>query len=162
MKHGQAGSQPVWHSEPHGAQDGRASAKARLALAAALVLGPALLALCGLLAWRALGPGPYPNAARSQLRLPSQHMDFRGSCWQWTLVDKSYYTAPQDQAHVLTWLKQAGWMGNYRYQDSVLKQTSRRYGPIALARVHEIFVQGRSAGAALVSTAQTTLSIGRC
>lgn len=122
-----------------------------------------ILTLIAVLAWNLLAPtSPYPGATRTHLRWPSSFIDVRGSCIQWTTVSKTYYTAPQDQAHVIGWLKQAGWMGNFRYDDSVLKQTSRQYGLLYVAWVNEIFVESRAAGANLVSTKQMTLSVGRC
>ncbi len=140
----------------------RADDRAIIMFASAAATGLAGLSLLALLAWSLVAPPPYPLAARSGLRPPAAHFDVRGDCVQWTIIDKAYYTAPQDQAHIIRWLKQAGWMENFRYDDSVLKQASRQYAFVHVARVREIFVEARAGGAGLVATTQTTLSFGSC
>lgn len=111
-------------------------------------------------------PQPYPHASRSAVRAPVVALTLRKDCGQWTLITKSLYTAPQSEVQVIGWFRSNGWMQNYKFEDSVLRQTDRQWAGVGLATAQEIHVEnapgGPQLGAHLVSTTQMTVSIGKC
>jgi hypothetical protein len=140
----------------------RARWKIPVALASLAVVVAGAVALAGLLAWSLVAPAPYPDAARSRVSPPKIRLAARTGCLEWLIRSRVDYAIAQDPARVIARLKQSGWMRNYRYNNSVVDQTHRRYGPLDLVRINEMTVQNRSGEANLVSTVETTLSLGDC
>ena len=127
--------------------------------------GSGLLA-AGLLSLLAVGifglPDQYPHASLAGVRGPSLQAELRGGCLQWTWLSKTLYNSTDNQAQVLGWFKDHGWMTNYRYDDSVLRQTSRHSGSVGVAAAEEIFVETGAGGARYVASTQMTMSFGKC
>lgn len=128
------------------------------------ILALAALALTAAAAWVWwAAPTPYPGGLRNRLNPPSLTLIRQQSCLAFSWVNKSFYTTAQHQADVLAWLRGHGWMKNYRFNDSVLRQSARQLGSdLQLFTSQEIFVEDIAAGAHFVSTTQTTVSVGQC
>lgn len=140
------------------------SARHKGFIVTALAVGGLLAAgLLSLLAVSLFGlPGQYPHASLSGVRAPSLRAELRGGCLEWTWLSKTLYSAAGNQPQVLGWFKDHGWMTNYRYDDSVLRQTSRQSGSVGIAAAEEIFVETGAGGARFVASTQVTLSFGKC
>jgi hypothetical protein len=104
----------------------------------------------------------YPGALLTAARLPSVQVAWRAECLQIGAISKSLYSSRESQPRLLLWLRNHGWMVNYRYTDSVLQQYSSQAGPLGLTSVQEIFVRSQAGGSKFVATALMSLSIGSC
>jgi hypothetical protein len=106
-------------------------------------------------------PSAYPRWNISNIQRPISHIALNGSRLEWVIVNRINATASDSPAQVLQWFKDQGWMENFRYSDSAIRQTDHRLGIMTLSTVEEVFVDGRSPGAYITSTTQTVIMIGR-
>jgi len=148
--------------------ESQSTASARLqrssTLIAVLIASGAALS-CLVLASTALvsitSPSAYPRWNISNIHRPISHIALNGSRLEWVIVNRINATASDSPAQVLQWFKDQGWMENFRYSDSAIRQTDHRLGIMTLSTVEEVFVDGRSPGAYITSTTQTVIMIGR-
>lgn len=103
-----------------------------------------------------------PLSSITAVRMPDVQVGWRGNCLQSSALLKSHYASQLEPDRIIDLLKTQGWMANYRYGDSVLKQRVGKAGPIAWSTVREIFVEAGSGGSHYVDTQLILVMIGNC
>lgn len=131
----------------------------------ALLLASGLVLSCIVLASTLLvsksSPSAYPRWSVSNVRPPVSHISLNGSSLEWVMVNRTNATSSDSPTQVLQWFKDQGWMSNFRYDDSVIRQSNRRFGIVAISTVEEVFVGSRSPGAYVTSSTQMVIVVGR-